>query len=489
MIRSSFKYLMVSILFISFGVVAAQPTLPDGIEIFLFEKSEKVLDPDSSWRSINQQVWWTGKDSSLTSRHTIQQWGLPDFSYFREINRVLPNPETGVIAFFAEHKLIDKGVNNLFLLKPDGTLEVPFATQPTQDLAQKSKYAPGHGDYLQKVVTREQKQIPVYHGSILDRTEAMEKILKPHRAAWVPGSQKMLLVTDRAIRVLDLEKGTVHEHKVDHLGVKYITDKPFLNLAGGTRFGEHVYLFNEVGVHRIAWDGSVTFLFPVDRREPERDFFNYETIKSKKVRGHVSFEVFHDGAFFLIGSQIVDQTGQVVFQISPKNARLAFSRSHSLVAAAHSGAKTLKVVDLARGVEHFVRLKVGRIGSVSIDESGSFVSVQSLASGRKASRFEVYRLAQDGLVLVGKGKSSQQLVIVDDHLIFLNKQRLFVQKIGGKAQAFVPFSGNVDWWMVHRGGDVLFSNCPTYDPVLTIQENIKKENQTRSLHQMMNMMR
>lgn len=487
--RFSFKYLVVSILFASLGIVAAQPTVPDGIEIFLFEKSERVLDPDSSWRSIDQQVWWTGKEGRLTSRHTIQQWGLPDYSYFREIYRVLPNPETGVMAFFAEHKLVNKGVVTLFLLQPDGTLKVPFATQPNQDLAEKSKYASGHGNYMQKVVTREQKQIPVYHGGTLDRTAAAEVILNHRRVAWVPGSQKMLLVSDSAIKVLDLEKGTVHEHLVDHLGVKYKTDTPFLNLAGGNRFGEHFYLYNEEGVHRVAWDGSVTFLFRVDRREPERDFFNFETIKSKKVRGYDFFRVFHDGAYFLIGTQVVDRTGQVIFQISPKKSRIAFSQSHSLVAATHSGAKILKVVDLEHDKQHFVKLKFGRVGGVSFDESGSFVCVQSLASGRRASRFEVFRLDQDGLVLAAEGKSSLMPAIVDGHLTFLNKQKLFVQKIGGKAQAFPPFSGKVEYWMVHRDGDVLFSNFPFFDPVLSIQENFKRAHQQMHLQQMMMDMR
>ncbi len=461
----SYKYLVMLSLFFSLSMLAAQPALPDNMEIHLFEKPEKVFHPDNGLVYMEREMWRVVGREGLVSWQANQVQGLPDYSYFSDFENPIVHPETGDQLFFGRHKLFNRGARTLFILKADGTLVVPFPHAGNDKLSRRSHYAAAHEAYLATTRVAEKRRLPLLRHERFERNVSTKTILGKGAdiAVWVPGSRFVMAVGLNRLFLLDLEKKEIHETVLDNYLAGSAWGAKILNFSGGATYGEHFFLYNETGVYRVEWNGSLTHLFKADQREPGPDLFDHGTIRPGSIRAKSDFQAFRDGAYFIIGNQVHDREGNVVFRFSPKHSEVAFSPTQALAAVTHRPTKTLKVVDLLNGTSRTVPLKNRRVLDVAFAGDGSGVCVQYLDLSRHDFHFEAFSLDAEGLTMVAAGFSEEMPAMVDNHLFFLSKKQLYVQKIGDEARALASLPGEVTYWLVKRGNEVMYTRVDPFE--------------------------
>lgn len=466
MLRWKIVFSVFAVIFGLVGSSSAQPVLPDGVTVHLFEVREKTLNPDRPMAYMDQEIWWKAEGKTLQQQSSIQVEGLPDYSYYHEVFFLFPHPGTGEMAFLARHKLVNKGSRTFFSMKKDGPLEALLPVRAIKPFDPTSKYASGHDPAMDDIIVHEgDAEIPVFRFGRMDRMVKEKDLLNFKKIVWLPGTRSLMMIGTYGTQILDLEKRVVYEKPLDNLLTERVPYSGWLNLSGGRRHGDHVYLYKKEGVFRINWDGSTTHLFVADKREPAHEIFERETISSGKVRGDLPFQVFANGGYFLIGKQVYDHTGKLLFQFSPQKSVVEICRTRPLAAVSHRKKKILKVLDLESNKARTIKLRRRGVLDMNFSEDGSLLAVSYKDPTRLDPHFVIYRLNEDDLEMVAEGHSSGMPVMVGDHLIYKSKMQLFVQKIGEEPRGFEPLPGVELYMSVVVDGEIMRStSTPTQNP-------------------------
>ncbi len=446
--------------FLTGSVLAGGASIPAGVEVILHERVEKVFHPDNPFKYLDQEIVQVAAGDGVTTRDCLKVEGLPDFSFFKDLDHAVMNPETGETAVIAKHQFLNEGHWTLFLISKDGQITIPFPHRKLGKLKESSKYFAAVGDYSRRVTRPTAYRFP------LIREKKTKKKFNPgslfsgpfRGLVWIPGTRNFLMYSFKYLYLLDTEAGNIREINAKEYVVNPFNSDPYLNVAGGTRYGRHAYIYHRSGVHRIEWDGSIVKLFEARKGPAEKDLFNRNLVTLGKSLSKVAFEVFGDGDQFRIGRQIYDREGKVLHVFNPEKTAITYCEGRPLYAATHKSLKELRLVDVESGQTLTATTKDMAAAKLLIGADGTSVAVlYQKHAGTEPPTFDVFRRRGDTLVLVASGKSRNIPALYQDALFYVSDETLYVQRGEQPAQAFATFERKISEWSVRVGDELIYS--------------------------------
>lgn len=446
--------------------MAGGTAIPAGVEVILHERVEKVFHPDNPFKYLDQEIVQVAAGDGVTARDCLKVEGLPDFSFFKDLDHAVMNPETGETAVIAKHQFLNEGHWTLFLISKDGQITVPFPLRKVGKLKESSKYFEAVGDYSRRVTRPTAYRFPLIREKKTKKNFNPGSLFSgPYRGlVWIPGTRNFLMYSFKHLYLLDTEVGSIREINAKEYAVNPFNSVSYLNVAGGTRYGRHAYIYHRSGVHRIEWDGSIVKLFEARQGSAKRDLFDQDRVTLGRSLSNAAFEVFGDGDQFRIGRQIYDRDGKVLHVINPETTVVTYGEGNPLYAATHNDLKELRLVDGESGQTLTTTIKNMAVAKLLISADGASLAVlYQKHSGIAPPTFDVFRRKGDALVLVASGKSRNIPALFQDAIFYVTDDTLYVQCAEQPVHAFAKFERRISDWSVRVGNELIYSTRGPFD--------------------------
>lgn len=441
------------------SLVGGDAVIPAGVEVILHERVAGVYHPDNPFKYLDQEVIQVAAGDSVTTRDCLKVEGLPDYSFFKDIDHAVVNGETGETAVIAKHQFLNQGAWTLFLIAKDGQITMPFPHREVGKPSESSKYFAAIGDYRRRVTRPAANRFPLIREKKTKKNYNPAPLFEgPFRGmVWLPGTRNILMYGYKYLYILETEAGQIREINAKEHTVTPI-DHQYFNVSGGTHYGQHAYIYNRSGVHRIEWDGSIVKLFEARKGAAEKDLFNQTLVTLGKSGPKSVFQVFGDGDFFRIGRQVYDRDGKVLHVFDPEKSAIAYCEARPLYAATHKDLKELRLVDTESGETLTAPTQNMAAAELLISADGSTVAVlYHKRHGVKPPTFDVFRRQGDKLVLVASGNSYNIPALYQDTLFYVAENTLYVQQGTQPVQAFAKFEREISEWSVRVGNDLIYT--------------------------------
>ncbi|WP_448721635.1 hypothetical protein [Acanthopleuribacter pedis] len=447
-------------------VLAAGSAIPADVQVVVHEKSHELADPDQRLVDLEQKIWWTAEGRSLKLVQAVNEPGLPIYSYFKDIEYTVVNPETGDTAFFAKHRFLQNKKVGLFVLSADGRLEVVFPYSRSEGPKKTGSYAAACADYMDTVTVPNTVKHPIKRKGKPVKSGSLRKAYQSgyRRLAWIPGTRNLMLIGQKHLWILDREQGEIREIKAKKYLCKPFNQDHYLNVVGGQRFEEPFFIWHRSGLLRVEWDGKLTKMFEARKGTAQSDVFGRSKVDLGDSLSTAAFEVFQRGAYFRIGKQVYNAEGEALYAFKPKQTRIEIALDQPTMAAVKQTRKILWLIDLESGEKRGQAKLKRKVSDVILSPDGTLVSVRYTAFyGTEEPEFAVFQLQEEGLIEVLAGKSLFTPILVRDHIFYLSDKQLFVQKIGEAAWSSAPFQGRPTDWFLKVNNEVVFSSLSPID--------------------------